>query len=106
MIPPGLNVKKTPQIKCLAKENKIAWDNSLNKTLKTLLDLLISQHSSDLETINKQLETLKTELYRLNDINNNIELTLFHMGLLDNTRMRRADSARPPVTQLFDKICI
>ena len=65
MIPPGLNVKKTPQIKCLAKENKIAWENSLNKTSKTLLDLLISQHSSDLETINKQLETSKTELYRL-----------------------------------------
>ena len=74
MIPPGLNVKKTPQIKCLAKENKIAWENSLNKTSKTLLDLLISQHSSDLETINKQLETSKTELYRLNDINNKIEL--------------------------------
>ena len=54
MIPPGLNVKKTPQIKCLTKENKIAWENSLHKTSRTLLDLLISQHSSDLETINKQ----------------------------------------------------
>ena len=74
MIPPGLNVKKTPQIKCLTKENKIAWENSLNKTSKTLLYLLISQHSSDLKTINIQLETSKTELYRLNDINNNIEL--------------------------------
>ena len=74
MIPPGLNVKKTPQIKCLTKENEIAWEDSLNKTSKTLLDLLISQHSSDLETINKQLQTSKTELYRLNDINNNIKL--------------------------------
>ena len=71
MIPPGLNVKKTPQIKCLAKENEIAWENSLNKTSKALLDLLISQHSSDLETINKQLETPKGGLYHLNDINNN-----------------------------------
>ena len=74
MIPPGLNVKKTPQIKCLAKENKITWEKSLIKTSKTLSDLLISQHSSDLETINKQLQTSKTELYPLNDINNNIEL--------------------------------
>ena len=52
IIPPGLNIKKTPQNRYFKKQYEQTWENSLNKTWRTLLDLLISQHSSDIKAIN------------------------------------------------------
>ena len=45
----------------------------MNKISKTLLDLLISQHSSDLKAINEQLETSKAKLNELDDVMNKKE---------------------------------
>ena len=45
----------------------------MNKTSKTLLDLLFSQHYSDLKAINEQLETSKAKLNELDDIMNKKE---------------------------------
>ena len=73
IIPPGLNINKTPQIKYLKEHKKQIWENSLSNISKTLLDLLISQHSSDLKAINKQLKTSKRELKEANDIINHKE---------------------------------
>ena len=73
IIPPGLNINKTPQIKYLKEHKKQIWENSLSNISKTLLDLLISQHSSDLKAINKQLKASKHELKEANDIINHKE---------------------------------
>ena len=52
-------------------------ENSLNDSSGKLIDILISQHQSDLETIKEQLETSKQELNTCNDVSN-------HLNLIDN----------------------
>ena len=53
---------------------KQTWQQSLNKSSENLIDLLISQHESDLKTIKEQLETSKTQLNTRNDISNELQL--------------------------------
>ena len=73
--PPGLKLHKKPQIKKL--KDKETWKNSLNDSSGKLIDILISQHQSDLETIKEQLETTKQELNTCNDVSD-------HLNLIDN----------------------
>ena len=41
IIPPGLNIKKTPQIGYFKKQYKQTWENSLNESSKPLLDFTV-----------------------------------------------------------------
>ena len=70
--PPGLKLQKTAQIKFL--KYRQTWQQSLNKSSENLIDLLISQHGSDLKTIKEQLERSKTQLNTRNDISNELRL--------------------------------
>ena len=74
--PPGLKLQKTAKIKFL--KHKQTWQQSLNKSSENLIDLLISQHESDLKTIKEQLETLKTQLNTRSDISNEHKKAFFN----------------------------
>ena len=69
---PGLKLYKKLQIKKL--KDKQTLKNSLNDSSGKLIDILISQHQSDLETIKEQLETSKQELNTCNDVSNRLNL--------------------------------
>ena len=74
VIPPGLRLKKQAQIKSLRGKFSKLWKNSLDSTSHVLIDLLISQHNTDVKTIKEQLETTKSNLKSFNDITDNEQL--------------------------------
>ena len=73
--PPGLKLHKKPQIKKL--NDKQTRKNSLNDSSGKIIDILISQHQSDLKTIKELLETSKQGLNTCNEVSN-------HLNLIDN----------------------
>ena len=74
VIPPGLQLKKQAQIKSLRGKFSKLWKNSLDSTSHVLIDLLISQHNTDIKTIKEQLETTKSNFKCFNDITDNEQL--------------------------------